>query len=259
MKRKQHFKRAISILCLAAVTAGVTLAASWRETITVDYGVGIQVNGAPFIPTDANGVQVAPFIYNGTTFVPLRAVSQALDCTVDFNANTRTVMINTTTANATSNNVDVKKAATLLDLANDIMGLGELYDIALGFATNAAFVGAGLPASTVQESVDSYLDVAKRFREQVTTYSNEVLTLANSDSYYNINGTKNATALHYAFEAADLLDSAGVDLQYLIYHQNDIATNESFMSTLSAAQEKIFAMEDEAQTVYLTELGKLLY
>ncbi len=43
--------------------------------------------------TDVNGTPVYPFIQNGTTYVPLRGVSQALDCQVAWDGNNKTVLI----------------------------------------------------------------------------------------------------------------------------------------------------------------------
>ncbi len=43
--------------------------------------------------TDANGNAVYPFIQNGTTYVPLRGVSEALDCDVIWDGNNNTILI----------------------------------------------------------------------------------------------------------------------------------------------------------------------
>lgn len=43
--------------------------------------------------TDVNGNVVEPFIQNGTTYVPLRGVSQALGCSVDWDENNKTIYI----------------------------------------------------------------------------------------------------------------------------------------------------------------------
>lgn len=43
--------------------------------------------------TDVNGTPVYPFIQNGTTYVPLRGVSQALNCQVGWDGNNKNVLI----------------------------------------------------------------------------------------------------------------------------------------------------------------------
>ena len=69
-------------LILTVVMMGLSvsaLAATVSRTIQVEEGVKISLNGATFIPRDVNGNEVSVFLYNGTTYVPLRAVSEATD------------------------------------------------------------------------------------------------------------------------------------------------------------------------------------
>ena len=59
------------------VTAlGVTATAASRS-IEVEDGIGISINGAKFTPRDADGKKVPVFLYNGTTYAPIRAVCGA--------------------------------------------------------------------------------------------------------------------------------------------------------------------------------------
>ena len=56
---------------------GVAVAAS--QTLPVSYNnIKIVVDGTEIIPTDAGGNKVEPFISNGTTYLPVRAVANAL-------------------------------------------------------------------------------------------------------------------------------------------------------------------------------------
>lgn len=68
-------------------------AASSKKTISVTTGVPIYVDGVEMKPTDANGNPVETFLYNDTTYVPLRAVSQYLGKAVKWDGNTRSVYI----------------------------------------------------------------------------------------------------------------------------------------------------------------------
>ena len=63
--------------------------------IQVEDGVGITLNGARFTPRDADGKEVSVFLYNGTTYVPVRAISEAMGMDVSFNSATRTVVLTT--------------------------------------------------------------------------------------------------------------------------------------------------------------------
>ncbi|MDR3296331.1 MAG: copper amine oxidase N-terminal domain-containing protein [Clostridiales Family XIII bacterium] len=55
--------------------------------------ISIVVDGEPFIPQDVNGTYVEPFIVNGTTYLPVRAVAEALGKDVEWNGSEKTVYI----------------------------------------------------------------------------------------------------------------------------------------------------------------------
>jgi len=86
-------KRIISIciiLLLFALTC--TASAGWQD-ISVWYGATITVNNEAFTPTDANGNVVEPFIYEGTTYLPVRAVSEALGAVIAWDGVNNKVII----------------------------------------------------------------------------------------------------------------------------------------------------------------------
>lgn len=64
------------------------------RSIEIGYNdIKIELNGKVINPTDANGNAVEPFIYNGTTYLPVRGVGNALGLDVNWNASTRTVVL----------------------------------------------------------------------------------------------------------------------------------------------------------------------
>ena len=63
------------------------------KAINVFTGLTIYVDGEQMHPTDANGNPVETFVYNGTTYVPLRAISQYLGKNVSYDGKTQTVSI----------------------------------------------------------------------------------------------------------------------------------------------------------------------
>ena len=84
------FAASVSVL---AVTA---LASSTEKPITVVFrNIKLFVEGALYTPKDASGATVEPFIYNGSVYLPARAVSEALGKTVTWDAATDSVFINT--------------------------------------------------------------------------------------------------------------------------------------------------------------------
>lgn len=63
----------------------VTASATITGITTIEVGpIKIQVNGEEFKPTDANGNPVDVFVYNGTTYAPLRALAEAYGLTVGY-------------------------------------------------------------------------------------------------------------------------------------------------------------------------------
>ena len=84
----------------AAFTASVMLfsttafAAKEKKTVTAVYNeIKIAVDGVRIIPRDANGDVVDPFIIDGTTYLPVRALANALGQGVSWDQETSTVII----------------------------------------------------------------------------------------------------------------------------------------------------------------------
>lgn len=73
----------VGAACALAVTS---FAAGNMISISVDPSVRILVNGSEFQPKDANGNDVMTFIYNGTTYAPLRALAEAYGLEVGYDA-----------------------------------------------------------------------------------------------------------------------------------------------------------------------------
>lgn len=69
--------------------------AAETKTIAIDGGITITLNGRPLVPKDANGKVVDVFASEGTTYLPLRAVTEALGLKVDWDGNTRGVYLYT--------------------------------------------------------------------------------------------------------------------------------------------------------------------
>ena len=76
-----------------AVPAGAALSS---KTIQVLTGADIYIDGVEMKPTDANGNPVETFVYNGTTYVPLRAVSEYLGENVQWDGANQRVYIGET-------------------------------------------------------------------------------------------------------------------------------------------------------------------
>jgi hypothetical protein len=84
-KRNRRIAMVVAVLMLTIAFSTTGFAAWMGKTIDVSYrNISIWVNGEMKQARDANGVVVEPFIYNGTTYVPIRGISQMLGYDVSF-------------------------------------------------------------------------------------------------------------------------------------------------------------------------------
>ena len=63
------------------------------EKLAVETGVKVYVNDKPIVPTDVNGKTVDVLLYKGTTYLPVRAVANALDQAVAWDGASYSVYI----------------------------------------------------------------------------------------------------------------------------------------------------------------------
>jgi Copper amine oxidase N-terminal domain. len=81
---------ALVALCAVAVTA-----AGYLKTIEVSTDISLSIDGKDYVPKDVNGNPVEIFVYNGTTYVPIRGVATAFGKDVGYNNDTKTAIITT--------------------------------------------------------------------------------------------------------------------------------------------------------------------
>lgn len=95
----KHTRNIRAFLCGVLVTllvAGMSnpaMAVLASRTIQVYTGVDVYVDDQKLEPKDANGNPVEVFAYNGTTYLPLRAVGNALGLPVQWEGSTESVYI----------------------------------------------------------------------------------------------------------------------------------------------------------------------
>lgn len=104
MKKNGYFKGFVSGLVMTAllVSLCLTVSAATNRTIDVEDGIKITLNGSALTPRDAAGKTVPVFLYEGTTYVPARAISEALGLNVSFDSATRTVVLTGKTSGSTA-------------------------------------------------------------------------------------------------------------------------------------------------------------
>lgn len=90
----KNLKHILIAVTVVALMTGTALASGFTRTIQANYvGVKLVINGVEVKPTDAAGNPVEPFISEGTTYLPVRAVAEALGEEVSWDGTTKTVSI----------------------------------------------------------------------------------------------------------------------------------------------------------------------
>jgi len=83
----------VTVLLISSIPA---LASTGSKMIEVYYNnIKITLDGVQVTPRDGQGNIVEPFTFNGTTYLPVRAVSNALGIAVDWDSDSKTVILGT--------------------------------------------------------------------------------------------------------------------------------------------------------------------
>jgi len=101
---KEKAKGLITGVIIGSILTGgiAVFATQGNATIDVFYNnIKLIVDGILVNPTDAGGNTVEPFIYNGTTYLPVRAIGNALGKNVSWDGDTSTVYLGETAGNTT--------------------------------------------------------------------------------------------------------------------------------------------------------------
>lgn len=96
MRENKTMKKFVCGLMAAVMLACAmpAFATTGKKQMEVDYlDIKLVVDGKEVTPKDVNGNVVEPFVYNGTTYLPVRAVGEALGKTVLWDGETKTVYL----------------------------------------------------------------------------------------------------------------------------------------------------------------------
>ena len=119
---KKSVKKVVMGVALAATIVSSmmigAIAASKQEKIDayMDYGITIKLNGQTKTLSNSSGTRTYPIRYKGTTYVPLRSVSELVGLEVKWDGDTETVMLGNDGSNA---KVDLTKVEITKAEKND--------------------------------------------------------------------------------------------------------------------------------------------
>ena len=84
----------VIMLIVVCSLSGISYAKVGSEETTLNYmGITLNIDNVNIVPKDVNGNVVEPFTIKGTTYLPVRAVSEALGKKVNWDNATKTVSI----------------------------------------------------------------------------------------------------------------------------------------------------------------------
>ncbi len=138
---KKPIRAVALILLLCIMLVGVAFAGDrYTKEIIANYvGVRLVVDGVMVTPKDAKGNTVEPFIADGTTYLPVRALAEALGKEVEWDGTTKTVYIgekpeedptNTPGPSDTPENEVPGKAHSIVPITYSFLRInGKLYEI----------------------------------------------------------------------------------------------------------------------------------
>lgn len=124
----------------AGVYAGTNMQ---KISAYLNHSIGFKVNGAAYTPVDNNGKTLAPITYNDTTYLPVRALADALKVPVTFNASTNQVILGSGSGTATPGN------GSAITLAAVQYSAAQKEQITKAFAAYQGFETAYAPAQMI--------------------------------------------------------------------------------------------------------------
>jgi len=83
----------VCMFCVGVVAFGASLSTEIKAILSKE--IKIRYSGVVQEMKDANGNAVYPILYNGTTYIPVRSVSNMLDIPINWDGDTKTVIIGT--------------------------------------------------------------------------------------------------------------------------------------------------------------------
>ncbi|WP_010249335.1 extracellular solute-binding protein [Acetivibrio cellulolyticus] len=247
-KAKIFIAGAISATLITTTITAYT--STMRKNITVDYSnIKINIDGEQIEPKDGNGNSVEPFIYDGTTYLPVRAVSESLGKYVDWDGDSKTVYISSVPTKINRNEKELNMwvmynsawpDADLLEVAkpylaaNPDVGL-NLTVIDWGSAwtklTAAAVSGEGpdiTQIGTTWVGAISYMDVLTDFSGRIKEddFLPQTLSTARMEGSTQMTAVPWFVETRALFYRKDACEKAGVD------PAKDFETWDSFKAAL---------------------------
>ncbi|WP_152397834.1 stalk domain-containing protein [Paenibacillus cellulositrophicus] len=167
----------------AGVYAGANLQ---KISAYLNHNISFKIDGKTFVPTDGKGNKLAPIVYNDSTYLPVRALSEALKASVDYNSRTGVITIGTPSAPNDGNTGNQTGA----DLVAVTYSTSQIQAMKKEFAKFDGFTTAYAPMQAVKN--DSFQKVAAGGDSVKFTFNHMNVEVSPRDYAFEYDG-KNVT------------------------------------------------------------------
>ncbi|WP_127495638.1 hypothetical protein [Paenibacillus glycanilyticus] len=240
----KNMKRTVATMMIAGMTvsgaAGVYAGTSMEKiSAFLNHSIGFKINGSTYIPKDENGKTLAPITYHDTTYLPVRALSNALNTPIQYDSKTNTIYIGTST---TDQWVLANYTAAQLD------------EIKKAFAGFEGFETAYAPQILIKG--DALQKVAATNDGVNLTFKNMTVNVSPRDYSFEYDGTNvtlsnGAKAKWYNVNGTDML-TVKVDDRYVTVSSPSKALSKAQAEKVAAAVTSIGAVQSDMASVSYT-------
>ena len=232
--------------------------AGYTKTIDISYSdIKININGYVIEPKDVNGNLVEPFISNGTTYLPIRALANALFKGVMFYDKTNTIYIADedkfptfkdmkvhylNVGQGDSEFIELPDGVTMLidagsegdgeNIGNYIKGLGyNKIDIIIATHPHADHIGGMVG---VIKNIDSRINYVPKAQSNTTTYMNFITTIG---------------IVHYAKAGVSLIDTPNLKVYFIAPNSDSYDELNNYSAVLKIVyKNNTYLFTGDAQT-----------
>lgn len=96
MKNQKSFLAGMLTMLLIVCLTGTALATTGKVTKELEYrNISVSLDGKKLDLKDAQGNVVEPFMFDGTNYLPVRALAESLGLSVAWDGSTNTVVLST--------------------------------------------------------------------------------------------------------------------------------------------------------------------
>lgn len=200
---------------------------SYQTTALVRPDINIMLNGSPFIAKDSGGNVIYPVLINGSTYLPVRSVAQAIDIFIGWDKSTRTVLMN----RINPNNIPV--AAGSLPTTADISESednDDRYTPNMMGINNTATGTIGDKQGAATDDSDWYMITIPNEGILKVTLSNDQAT--NSELYlFGIHNSSNSKSDSSGIQSTRTIEGGVLAGRYLIKVANSDAAGSYTLAT----------------------------